>query len=412
MAASTIVGTAAWAADDDDALSLQSDAPQTPAAATVRTWRLYAEGAIGVREDRYADDRRTTSRGSLDFSLNQSLGAGWRLGVSDRLDAVHPVDDGAPTTVNSLRELYLGWQDADKLTSVDVGRVNLRNGPAYGFNPTDYFRSGALRSVTSADPLALRENRLGTVMLRAQRLWGSGAITLALAPKLADGPSTAGFSADVGATNDRRRALLSVSQRLGDRVSGQALWFAEQGHAPQFGLNATALLSDALVMQGEWSHGRFDDTLAQATGVASAPGRDKVAVGLTYTAPTRTALTLEYQYNAAAPGRTAWDAAAAGSPDALVSYFVAASSRQDTASRGAWLLYVMQKGLGSKNLDLTGLWRRNSSDGSTFTWVEARYHWPSFDAALQWQAAHGKTASEYGILPGRQWLQLLGAWYF
>ena len=53
-------------------------------------------------------------------------------------------------------------------TCIEVltGRINVRNGAALGYNPTDFFRSGALRSVVSIDPNSLRENRLGTVMLR------------------------------------------------------------------------------------------------------------------------------------------------------------------------------------------------------------------------------------------------------
>ena len=37
---------------------------------------------------------------------------------------------------------------------------NLRFGPGYGYNPTDFFRDGSLRVLTTADPFALHEIRL------------------------------------------------------------------------------------------------------------------------------------------------------------------------------------------------------------------------------------------------------------
>jgi hypothetical protein len=44
-------------------------------------------------------------------------------------------------------------------------------------------------------------------------------------------------------------------------------------------------------------------------------------------------------------------------------------------------------------------------------WAELRYHWPRFDAALQWQRSSGDARSEFGIAPYRQILQLIGIVY-
>jgi hypothetical protein len=56
--------------------------------------------------------------------------------------------------------------------------------------------------------------------------------------------------------------------------------------------------------------------------------------------------------------------------------------------------------------------RFNAEDHSHTGWLEMRYHWPQADAALQWQAQTGKPASEYGLVPHRRLLQVLGTWYF
>ena len=102
------------------------------------------------------------------------------------------MEAGADATVNSLRAAYLSWQPEAGNTIFELGRVNLRYGPGYGCNPTDFFRDGSLRTRTTANPFALRENRLGNVMFRAQRLWTGGSLSEAYSPKSADRPSADG----------------------------------------------------------------------------------------------------------------------------------------------------------------------------------------------------------------------------
>jgi hypothetical protein len=84
---------------------------------------------------------------------------------------------------------------------------------------------------------------------------------------------------------------------------------------------------------------------------------------------------------------------------------------QELGSRRAWLLYASQKGLGLKQLDLTGFVRTNAVDHSRMVWMELRYHWPRFDATLQWQRSSGDARSEFGVMPYRQVLQLVGVFY-
>lgn len=410
-------GSAA-AAEDDDALSLQAPAPTAtnapqPAAAD-RSMRLYVEGTAGrlMRRSGLADT--DTRRLSIDYSQTFKPAPGWRAVLSDRFDDVHPAGPGERSSANSLREAYAGWQDESGSTLIEFGRVNLRLGPAYGFNPTDYFREGALRAVTTADPLALRENRLGTVMLRAQRLWAGGGLMVALAPKLADAPSDMPLSLDLGATNRHNRGLVAWSGKAGERINWQLLAYGEQGRGPQLGANLTALLSDAAVAHAEWSRGSEPDQLPYALGTTTpSHTRQRLVAGLTYTTSTRLAITAEYAYNGAAPDRAAWNGVgSAGGADALGAYLLDVQRRQDSASRSAWLLYATQKSLGLKNLDLTGFVRVNAEDHSRFAWLELRYHWARFDAAVQWYGAQGRSLSEYGVIPNRQSLQLLGAWYF
>jgi hypothetical protein len=400
-------------ADDADALSLQS-APEAEQKAPERPVRAFAELAAGRINQRFGLGSAELRRASVDFNASAKPAAGWRLVLSDRLDDLHPVDPGSRATLNSLREAFASWQDDAGQGVVEFGRINLRNGPAYGYNPTDFLRDGAVRAVTTADPLSLRENRMGTVMLRAQRMWAGGSASIALMPKLANAPSNDGGSLDLGATNGRAKLLASISLQPTERLSGQILAFAQRGIGAQWGANMTALLSDSTVAFAEWTTGRDLSVLTPALGGSSASAtRNRASAGLTYTSPWKLSVTAEFEYNGFAVDPRRWSQwGALGGTDAAQSYLVDAQRRQDNASRKAYLLYVTQHGGPWKNVDITGLLRFNGDDHSRFGWIEVRHHWTSVDLAVQWQISSGRAFSEYGVVPARQALQLMAAYFF
>jgi hypothetical protein len=397
---------------DADALSLTS-APVEPAQGPSST-RFFVEGVAGRADQRSPEGWRNIGRLSADFSGSFKLGESWRAVLSDRLDSVHPADIGAENTVNSLREAYVSWQPKGGSTVVDLGRVNLRYGPAYGYNPTDFFRDNTLRTITTVNPLALRERRLGTFVLRGQRLFGDSAVSLAYAPKLdSGGPSTDGWSADVGATNNRDRGLLTFSTRFSDRINSQFLLYKESSLPAQLGASTTALVTDSTVVYAEWSRGREPDLLTRTMGLAQPQrSRNRFAGGLTFTPWPALSITGEYQYNGFALDKNGWQTLTAGGLQAMGGYLIEAQRRQEIASREAWLVYATLKDAAMKNLDITALLRRNSNDGSRLQWLEVRYHWPRIDVALQLQQQSGSQVTEFGLTPYRRSAQLLAAYYF
>jgi hypothetical protein len=411
IAFALLQGLPALGADAEaDALLLESTPEATPEASSGN--KLFLEGAIGNASQRYLPHSRDLRRVSLDFSHSARIGLGWRGVFSDRIDHLYPTAAGADATVNSLREAYLSWQPEGDNTIVELGRVNLRYGPGYGYNPTDFFRDGSLRTQTTANPLALRENRLGTGMLRGQYMWTDGALSVAYSPKLADRPDADGWSLDLGSTNHRDRALIALSTQFSQRVSSQALVYKEQGLSPTLGASLTALLSDAAVAHLEWSRGSEPDLLSRALalpGVATA--RNRFTGGVTYTTLGKLSVTVEYQYNGFALSQPDW-AALGAAPTAQVAYLLEAQRRQELAPRQAYLVYLTQKSLGLKNLDLTAFLSVNAGDHSRLGWVELRHHWPRFDMAIQLQQNMGKAGSQFGLLPDRRVLQVLGSYYF
>lgn len=397
-------------ASDLDALALESAPVQEQGAATKR---LVFEAAAGAAEQRYGLGSRSISRLSFDAYSSSGFAEGLRGLVSARLDTTQPKDPRVDSPVLSLREAFLGWQDDSASTVLEFGRISLRNGPAYGFNPTDFLRDGALRTVVTVNPLAQRENRLGSVMLRAQRLWAGGGLSLAHSPKLESRRSGRGPDFDWGATNNRSRGVATLSARFGDRANSQVLLYKEDGRPAQLGLNFTGLLSDAVVAHAEWSRGREPDLLTRALGLprAEVTGNRGVA-GITFSTANRLSVTAEFQYNRFALDRADWRAMAGSPLDLWAAYHLTVQDRLDIASRRAVLLYATQKSFILGKLDLSGFVKLNRTDDSRMSWLELRYRLDGFDLALQWQQSSGRSEAEFGLNPIKQSVGVLAAVYF
>jgi len=406
LAASALLTLPAQA--QEDALNLES-APVTAAESPSNTkWSI--EGAVANASQRYTTDSIDSSRVSLDVLYSGRIGTGLRAVLSNRLDVIRATGTEADTQRNSLREAYLSWQPGGGDTVIDLGRINQRNGPGYGYNPTDFFRDGSLRVITSADPFALRQNRMGSVMLRAQQLWNGGSLSVAYSPKLADKPSTETWDLDLGSTNNRDRAVITLGTQFSQSINSQVLLYQESGLKPTLGVNMTALLSDAAVAHLEWTTGSEPALVTRVFGgTPSEVTRNRFVGGVTYTTLGKTSFTLEYQYNG-----FALDSAGRGALGTAqqLGYLRESLRLQELAPRQAYLLYVTQKGLWLKDLDLTGYVRFNGDDDSRLTWLELRHHWRNFDLTLQLQHNTGSAGSEFGILPDRRVVQALGTYYF
>jgi hypothetical protein len=399
-------------AADLDALNLQMD-PAPAAAAAAPATRIFLEGTVGRADQRYGLGSRSIGRVALDARSSIALGASTQATLSARLDASRPEDDRIDNPVFSLREAYVGWQDDAATSVVEAGRINLREGPGYGYNPTDFFRDRSLRTISTQNPFLLREQRMGSVMLRAQRLWPQATVSVVFSPKLDGRPSDDRVDLDLGATNAAHRGLVTLGNRWSEQVNSQLTVYKEDGSPLRVGASATALVSDAAVAHAEWAYGREPDLRSRALQLPAADqGRHRLAVGLTYTTSTRLSVTAEAQYNGFALDRDGWRALVASGTAAQAAYFGQAVALQDNAAREAVLIYATQPDLGVKNLDLTALAKFNRTDRSRLTWLELRYRMDRADVALQWQRNNGVAGSEFGLPPLRDAVSVLGTVYF
>jgi hypothetical protein len=429
LAASTAIAGALPAAAADapsaapvDPLALQVDEPAAYAAAPTR---ISLEAAVGhaTRRDAQGGQRdRGIARLALDARHAQGLGeaggGALRGVVSARIDASDPEDPRIAGAVFSLREAFVGWQDAGAATVVEFGRIRLRDGPGYGFNPTDFFRDHALRTIGTQNPVALREHRMGAVMLRGQRLWAGGSAALALAPELQQsGRSDDAFSLDLGATNDRARALATLGTRWGERLSSTLLLYAEDGAAPQPGASFTALLGAATTVHAEASLARQRSLIARALAQPEPEQqRTRATLGLTHTTADKLSLTVEAHYNGHALDAAGWRqrlSPAAGVPaQAALAYHAQALALQDSASRWAAMLWLTRPDLLAPRLDLSLMARHNFSDRSWTAWAELRWRMDGRDLALQLLRNAGRAHSEGGSAPLATAVSLVYAHYF
>jgi len=399
-----------------DPLDLQVDEPAPTA--TAAPTRVFVEAAAGYATRPHGQPDRGIARLALDARHAQSLGplAGGALRgvVSGRIDASDPEDPRIAGAVLSLREAYLGWQDAGASTVVELGRIRLRDGPGYGFNPTDFFRDHSLRTFGTQNPVALREHRMGAVMLRGQRLWAGGSASLAYAPELRTGRSDEAFSLDLGATNDRHRALATLGTRWSERLGSTLLLYAEDGATVQPGANLTALLGPATTVHAEWSLARERSLLARALALpAPEQRRARAALGFTHTTADKLSLTVEAHYNGHALDAAGWRQHLAGGPPlAARAYHAQALSLQDSASRWAAMLWLTRADLFAPRLDLSLMARRNLSDRSWTAWAELRWRLDGRDLAVQWLHNTGRAGSEFGSAPLSDALSLVYTHYF
>ena len=404
---------AAIAQEDGEAAALAL-ADRTQTDPSVR--RVCVEyGEVAATDTTYANGMPSSSGGrtSLNVRCDGALGSQWRGVFSDRFDYFWAAG-AAAQAVNTLKEAYISFSDAGT-ESVDVGRINVREGVGFAYNPSDYFRGEAVRTIVSIDPDTLRDERLGTFMARLQTLWSSGALTAIFAPRLGGGPNDSTLSPDWGATNEHSRWLLVLSQRLAADFQPQLSLTGTEHQSPQAGLDLTTLLNSATVAFLEWSGGRSAGNLALSGYGPSVSGaaafRSRLSGGFTYTTPYKLSVTLEYDYDGAAPGHDEWATVRTGPLTPYVQYREYAGTRAELATRQSWFGYVHCDDAGISHLGLTAFVRLDPEDHSRLTWAEARYHGQHAGLAVQWQRHSGDARSDLAPAPVRQSWRLLIDYY-
>jgi hypothetical protein len=346
------------------------------------------------------------NRTSLDATDQWSLAEHVDLALSDRFNLREENDYEFPSRQilrNDFREGYITWQPMAQ-NYLEAGRINLRNGVALGFNPTDFFKTRTQVDLASLDPSVIREDRLGTVMLRGQSILSGGTASIAFAPKfyaptrLVAG-SQPGISPMFDRTNAADRVLLSAGYDVAD-LSPQALFYHERNQT-RLGLNVTRPVGQSVIAYAEWAGGRQSNLITDAvsfgktTGTlpASAPVlpptnvdksfRNDLALGFSWTSAEKITLNLEYHYHQAGLSGTdlqrwfAVGAAQRNNPNVTSElWFIRgyASDQQEPLTRQQVFLRADWVDAFTSDLELTAFAYLNLYDGSSLTQLGANYY--------------------------------------
>lgn len=330
LAIAGLSGVCAQAQENNDLDRIPQAIEQAPAEPSepAAHGKYFLEDAIGWFSYRgsfavpypYGAPSRWSDRASFDVLDQWSLAPDLTVTFSDRLSAT--VADGVVfpkgAVRNDPREAYLTWEVAPQ-TYLEAGRINLRYGVAFGYNPTDYFRARTTVAQSSADPGAQRLNRLGTVMVRAQRIFDGGALEVVYAPKLHK-PIPIGTLPDpldpkIDQTNGTDRILAAVSFDL-EELNPQILLYHDSGRT-QFGLNLSHPIGSSVIAYASWSGGVMPNMIADAITFGKKSGtlpavvpllppttahrsfQSDLSAGAYWTGEDRETISLEYNFHQA-----------------------------------------------------------------------------------------------------------------
>ena len=428
-----------------------ADAPAPAGEATALSGRVFVADALTAQTPAQAVPvpypRALMSwqdRLSLDVSGRWTPRSALQLTLSDRLNVFEQSDLGAfssQTVQNDLREAYVAWEPRPS-TFLEAGRINVRSGVALGFNPTDYFKTRTAVGQASLDPSVIRENRLGTLMVRAQWLWAGGSASLAFAPRV--GPAAPltprdrlGVNPRLTATNGDHRVLAALSLEVAD-LSPQLSGYVDPYRA-KLGLSVSRPIGGAVVGYAEWSGGPERSLAARAVAFGRMTGdlpdgapsllptggarsfTNDVAAGFSWTVATAATLNLEYHLHEAGLGSRDWrhwfDAGSApGAPPGAAGelWYVRgyANDQQEPVSRHQlFLRAAWPKALGVP-LELGGFAFVSLLDGSALTQLSATYHLSDgWTVALYGSANVGGRRTEHGSFPQRLGAILELTWF-
>lgn len=371
---------------------------------------------------------RWSNRLSADALASWKLGGDLRLTVSDVLSVSSADGTGFPreSVRNDLRELYVTW-DVTSETFLEAGRINVRYGVALGYNPTDFFRARSAVAQSSSDPGALRNNRLGTVMIRAQHVYSGGSLEFIYAPKLHSPVPLGGladpFDPKFDQTNGSDRLAASWSFAWED-FSPQLLVFYEEGRA-KFGFNASHPVGNSIIAYLSWAGGNAPSVIADAIAFGKRTGtlpaampvlpavsfsrgfKSDISAGASWTGEYKQTVSVEYNFHEAGFSKDVWrawfDTGADPTLSSLMWYIRGyANDRQQPASQHqAFIRADWAEPFHIPHSDINGYVMANLTDGSTTGQLSASYdlsdYW-SFGAFVS--ATTGGRRTEWGSLRG------------
>lgn len=182
------------------------------------------------------------------------------------------------------------------------GRINLRSGVAFGFNPTDYFRAAGLAGTNQQDAQARRDNRLGNLGLHWSYTQPGMAYDLFYAPKVQVSEHHLGGDKPViglhlNDTNPSSRWLLRYSRTHSSGLYQDYTALIDEGDL-QLGANMSQVLSQQWLLYGEVQLSHQTTLRNQWLNVSQGKRvRTLAAVGASFSSERNITTHVEYHYS-------------------------------------------------------------------------------------------------------------------
>ncbi|WP_186019759.1 hypothetical protein [Burkholderia gladioli] len=225
-----------------------------------------------------------------------------------------------------LRELYARTRVVPG-SFIDVGRINVNNGVGVSYNPTDFFREHATVDTFTHDYASWTDDRLGSFMVRWEKVFESGTLSAIYSPKLAEPGAIRQFTTGAGLQLDRtnfsNRFMIKANHDFGADFSPEVLVYHEDNRW-KFGLNLTKGINEASTFFFEWaggnspsfsseafqygiSTGAFGPDTPALGGYGGASFQNQLSTGFNYTTLSKLNIILSYNYNQAGLSRAEWN---------------------------------------------------------------------------------------------------------
>ncbi|MBI3896802.1 MAG: hypothetical protein HY308_00730 [Gammaproteobacteria bacterium] len=362
----------------------------------------------------------------------QTVSPNWRI-VTDGFVRADMIEARSPlmseNLVCQLRETYVD----DTLSFArffSLGRLNVKNGVAQGFNPTDYLRRNTSTDTTARDARERQNERLGSLMVRYKSLWDDGAFSIALLPRINARAGHWWTDADVygqqfDRTNPDNALLLTVSRRVGADGEAQPVLFYEDDTL-HLGFNYSATIGNSDIAYVEWSGARraawhrqaltayCDSTTTPPAALQSlcTSGerrfRSQLAAGIAHSTASDITTHIEYHYNELGLTDDQWDAWVTAAETAsmqndsamlgaLWSMRRTIQDNQDTLPRHSLFIRTHANDFLTADLGLTLIGRLNLQDRSRMLQLGLDYvHTPSTTSEITIAIFTGDRRSEFG----------------
>lgn len=379
--------------------------PETKSAVTAtENGKIYIETSINTSK-KTSNNPQSSANLAIDTNLTKKLWSDWRVGINARLDL--DLARGTGLTKDNLgltlREV-IASKRIDELV-IDIGRINVRDGVALGYNPSDVFRTGALLIRRTEDPARLRESRLGVTGIRLSLDSKGGGFAAMFVPAITSSQNPSWYDPRWGATNgEHEQYYLKWTPPSLNGIYTNLLIHKVSKNAATLGFNATNNFGQSSVGYIEVARTHQTDVIDIANNNTTLrQARTKLATGFTYATESRKTFTIEYNYNGNGLRKEIWDNQWQKlSSDDLGRGFADAGRHQESIGRHSFLMSLQWERFASRDDDLSCLLKANLIDRSSFCYCEWTLRKSTSELSISASKYFGNDYSEYGAAQ-QQW---------